>query len=155
MVEISTRHAALADAVQVASVHRLSRADYYGVSPAGDDDREAMWTSFLGQPRRTTYVAEAAGDLVGFMSAHHLTDTVLELAALYVLPSMYGQGVGTRLHDLFNGERGHGTSGALEVWAGNRRAIDFYRRRGWAVTATTRPGPQDLAFVTYQLPAHA
>lgn len=135
-------------------MHRLSRADYYGVSPAGDDDRDGMWRHLLGDPGRTTYVAEA-DDLLGFMSAHHLTDNVLELTALYVLPSMYGQGVGTRLHDLFNRERGHGTSGVLEVWAGNRRAIEFYQRRGWAVTATSRPGPQDLDFVTYQLPAQA
>lgn len=43
--------------------------------------------------------------------------------------------------------------GVLEVWAGNQRAIDFYRRRGWRRTATERPGPQDRPFVTYELAA--
>jgi ribosomal protein S18 acetylase RimI-like enzyme len=152
--EISLRRAVPGDAGAIAHVHRLSRADYYGEAPAEADDRDAMWSHLLGQPDRDTYVAEAAGSVIGFMSARPLPGppAEAELTALYVLPSEYDRGVGSLLHDLFDHERPLGASGVLEVWAGNRRAIDFYLRRGWAPTTTSRPGPQDLDFTTYRLP---
>lgn len=153
--EISLRPAVPGDAGAIAHVHRLSRADYYGEAPAESDDRDAMWSHLLGQPDRDTYVAEAAGSVVGFMSARQLPGppVEVELTALYVLPSAYDRGVGSQLHDLFDRERPSGAPGVLEVWAGNRRAIGFYLRRGWVPTVTSRPGPQDLDFTTYRLPA--
>jgi ribosomal protein S18 acetylase RimI-like enzyme len=157
MAEVSVRPAALDDAREIASVHRLSRADYYGVPSDPDDDREAMWAQFLAQPERVTFVAEASGAIVGFMSAQRVTSRAAELkmTAIYVHPSRYGSGIGSRLHDLFDGERASEEPGVLEVWAGNVRAIDFYRRRGWIPTSGARPGPQDIDFVTYRLPARA
>ncbi len=154
MAGVTLRRAVLADAREIASVHRVSRADYYGVPPEADDDREAMWAHFLVQQGRVTHVAQASGAVVGFMSALHLTDPAIEvkLTALYVLPTHYGQGIGSLLHDTFLEGRGHDEPGVLEVWAANRRAVGFYERRGWLATATTRPGPQDVAFVTYRLP---
>ena len=157
MAEISLRRALLGDAASIARVHRLSRADYYREPPVEDDDREAMWSHLLGQPDRDTYAAEMAGSIVGLMSARHTPGPPpeLELTALYVLPSEYNQGVGSHLHTLFDRERGPGTPGILEVWAGNLRTIDFYRRRGWVSTSTSRPGPQGVDFMTYRLPVGA
>ncbi|GAA4713222.1 GNAT family N-acetyltransferase [Nocardioides conyzicola] len=157
MADISLRPATPADAGQIAQVHRQSRADYYGEPPA-EDDREAMWVHLVAQPDRTTYLSERAGSVVAFISAHRLPgpEAALELTALYVLPDLYGRGIGGRLHDVFDRERGNDRAGVLEVWAGNRRAITFYERRGWVPTDRTRPGPQDIDFVTYRLeqPGH-
>ncbi|MFC6341240.1 GNAT family N-acetyltransferase [Nocardioides hankookensis] len=134
-------------------MHRQSRADYYGEPPVEGDDREAMWAHLLTQPERSTSVAESPESVVGFMSArrHPGGAGELELTALYVLPNLYDQGIGSRLHDVFDTERGDDRVGLLEVWAGNRRAISFYERRGWEATVTTRPGPQGIDFVTYRL----
>ena len=156
MEEISLRRALPGDAGSIALVHRLSRADYYGEAPVKGDDREAMWSHLLGQRDRDTYDAEMAGSIVGFMSASHRPEpsSEFELTALYVLPAVYNRGVGSGLYNLFEHERSPGTSGVLEVWAGNRRAIDFYLRRGWAPTTTSRPGPKGLDFVTYFMLGH-
>ena len=157
MAAVSIRSAVVTDNREIADVHRLARADYYGTPPDGDDDREAMWAHLLAQPRRTTYVAETADGVVGFMSALRRSDPVaeLKLTAMYVRPAHFGRGIGSRLHDAFEAERAHDEAGTLEVWARNRRAIDFYSRRGWAPTTQTRPGPQGADFVTYTLPARA
>lgn len=147
------RRAELADVDQIAAVHRLSRADYYGIRPDEHDDRAAMWQHFLGEPNRITYVAEGSDEILAVMSAQRPADPVevLELSAVYVHPAHFGRGIGSRLYDVFDAERKPSEAGVLEVWAGNRRAIDFYERRGWTPTSTTRPGPQDLPFVTYRL----
>jgi len=141
MPDVTTRLTITSDVDDVAHVHRLSRASHYGTTADDDDGREQMWAHLVKQPGRVTHVAEASGAVVGFVSA------------LYVLPTHVGQGTGSRLHDLFEGERLRDEPGVLEVWAGNDRAIQFYRRRGWTPTGTTRPGPQRLDFVTYRLPS--
>ena len=155
MTRAHLRRADVTDASAVAGVHRVSRADYYGVAPAVDDDREAMWSQLLVQPGRVTWVAEESGQTLGFASVHHRADPTsqLELTAMYVLPAHYGCGIGSLLHDAFEEERTDVEPGALEVWAANARAVAFYVRRGWVPTSQTRPGPQDVDFVTYHLPA--
>ena len=149
------RRAVVTDAVAVATVHRLSRAAYYGLPADPDDDRAAMWSALLGEEDRTTWIAEGGNDeVVGFVSASRRSGTEgrVELTALYVLPDHGGRGLGSRLYETFVDERGE-DEGVLEVWAGNQRAIDFYVRRGWTPTEARRPGPQDRPFVTYRLPS--
>lgn len=139
----------------IASVHRLSRAWYYGTRPDSEDGREAMWAELIAQPGRITYLAESAAyGAVGFMSAIRVTQPrlALELTALYVLPEHMGSGIGSQLYDQFDAERREDEEGALEVWRGNAVATTFYSRRGWVPTGTTRPGPQRIAFATYRLP---
>ena len=155
MTELLTRLAVGTDVTEVAGVHRWSRASYYGTPVDFDDGREDMWAHLLGEPGRVTHVAEVSGTIVGFMSAMRLPelDRALEMSSRYVLPTHAGQGTGSRLHQLFEDERRSGEAGVLEVWAGNDRAIEFYRRRGWIPTPTTRPGPRGVDFVTYRLPA--
>jgi GNAT superfamily N-acetyltransferase len=146
------RPARPADAAAIAHVHRLSRAWYYGTEADPADDRQAMWDHLLGEPGRTTWVAEDDGTVVGFGSwTRTTTPPVTRLEAMYVLPDRTGGGTGGRLHDQFEADRG-GDVGELEVWAGNERAIAFYLRRGWVATEASRPGPNGLDFVAYRLP---
>lgn len=142
------------DADDVAHVHRLSRAWYYGTEPDFDDGREAMWSHLIAQPGRLFYVAESGGSMVGFMSAIRTAEPAprLELTSLYVLPDHAALGIGSRLHDVFEAERRPDEEGVLEVWEANARAVAFYTRRGWVRTLTTRPGPQETDFVIYRLP---
>jgi len=141
------------DVEEIAHVHRLSRAWYYGTEADPGDGREATWAHLIAQPGRRFHVAVRSDRLVGFMSAIRTEDLepTLELTALYVLPEHLGSGVGPRLYEQFDAERRDVDTGLLEVWRGNARATSFYVRRGWTPTATTRPGPQDLDFVTYRL----
>ena len=156
MAELELRPAQLTDHAGIAHMHRLSRADYYGV-PVGPDDRDAMWRHLLGEAERVTWVAEARTELVGFLSARHPSGPSgdVKLTALYVLPAQFGRGIGSSLHDLFAAQLAPGRTGILEVWAGNARAIGFYERRGWRPTTETRDGPQGIDFVTYRLPPRA
>jgi GNAT superfamily N-acetyltransferase len=60
-----------------------------------------------------------------------------EIVGLHVLPSEWGQRIGSALHDaalaMLSGE-GHRTAG-LWVIAANQRARRMYERRGWLGTA--------------------
>lgn len=87
-------------------------------------------------------------------SALHLTSSS-ELTSLYVLPSYYGRGIGSRLYQVFQLEHDDRSPGSLEVRAANQRAINFYLHRGWIPTSESRPGPQDVNFVGYRLPPAA
>jgi ribosomal protein S18 acetylase RimI-like enzyme len=151
MVDLVVRAAVLDDAAAIADVHRRARADYYATPVARGDDREAMWAAVIRQADRVTSVAEESDVVCGFISVHRGQD--LELKAIYVAPERFGRGVGSRLYDVFVEQLEPGQAGLLEVWAGNRRAIGFYSRRGWLATSATREGPQGLDFVTYRLPA--
>jgi ribosomal protein S18 acetylase RimI-like enzyme len=146
------RRAVRADAPAIAAVHRLSRAAYYGDAPADDDGREDMWRHLMGQSGAVTYVVEDDGEIVAFMSARRVDSPVkaLEMSALYVLPDRFGRGTGTRLHQVFESALRDDEVARLEVWEGNLRAIDFYRRHGWTATSVTRPGPHDKPFITYR-----
>jgi ribosomal protein S18 acetylase RimI-like enzyme len=141
------------DVEKIAHVHRLSRAWYYGTEADPDDGREAMWAHLIAQPGRKTHVAERSDRMVGFVSAVRAEDleATLNLTALYVLPECVGVGVGPRLYEQFDADRRDGDTGLLEVWSGNARATNFYVRRGWTPTTTSRPGPQNLDFVLYRL----
>lgn len=112
-----------------------------------------MWSDLVAEPGRMTHVAEPSAGLVGFTSSIRLTSPPrqLELTSLYVLPSYFGTGIGAVLYEKFDRELTTGQIGLLEVGAGNHRAIAFYRRRGWTPTSLTRPGPQGLDFISYEL----
>lgn len=78
----------------------------------------------------------------------------MELIGLYVLPEAWGSGVGHDLHQRFVGLLGsapRATKGVLEVWNGNRRALAFYQRHGWAADGRCRPGPGARPFLGLRL----
>lgn len=85
-------------------------------------------------------VAREAGKVVGFASFHPETGGYADdvdrgiVENLYVVPDRRGEGIGSDLlaaaeERLF--DRGCDVI-ALEVMAGNKRAREFYRRRGYA-----------------------
>jgi GNAT superfamily N-acetyltransferase len=64
-----------------------------------------------------------------------LVGTLLDL--IWVRPESRSQGVGSALMEAI--ERKAAAKGSvltLEVWAVNRRAVEFYERRGFSVSAT-------------------
>lgn len=155
MTQPRMRPATTGDVRAIAHVHRWSRAAYYGTTADPDDGREEMWAHLLGQPERIAHVVEDDNQIIGFLLTRRVAEpeVALEMMALYVLPDRHGQGYGAQLYELFESELGPGELGVLEVWAGNDRAIAFYRARGWRPTERTRPGPQGCGYVTYRLPA--
>jgi GNAT superfamily N-acetyltransferase len=95
-----------------------------------------LWETRLADPTATVLLATAAGRPVGSVLAHaDATFPGGELAALHVLPSSWGQGVGSRLHDAALArlaESGHETAW-LWVISANDRARRMYERRGWTL----------------------
>ena len=101
----------------------------------------------LADPATVFLVAERAGHLIGFaqltIGATHACagpEATVELGRLYVQRAFAGKGVGTML--LARSEELARARGAgslwLTAWVGNRRALAFYARRGYAdVGATT------------------
>ena len=101
----------------------------------------------LADPATMFLVAECAGHLIGFaqltIGATHACagpEATVELGRLYVQRAFAGKGVGTML--LARSEELARARGAgslwLTAWVGNRRALAFYARRGYAdVGATT------------------
>jgi ribosomal protein S18 acetylase RimI-like enzyme len=90
---------------------------------------ETMWPSFT--------IAETSGELVG---AIRVVEDVLE--DLHVDPNTWGKGIGSQL--LEEAERQIGRAhpvARLEVRAFNRRALNFYSRRGW-IEAGRYPGTE-------------
>ena len=144
------RAATVEDAAAIAAIHVASRAAYYGehLDPAdAARDREPMWRRLVAEDGRVTVVAEDE-ELTGFL--HVRLGKTLELVSIYVLPELFGRGVGSALHDRFEEIR-DGRPAELEVWDGNARAKAFYAARGWRATDRTRDGVTGIPFVTWRL----
>lgn len=161
----SLRPAGESDAEAVAHVHAISRSAYYeagGVLMPVDsvvgDDYLAFWSKALTVEACRAWIAEAAGQCVGFLVAGPpvhpdlLGQPVLELIGLFLLPRAWGTGLADELHGHFTEAlRATGLEGALDVWAGNLRAMAFYRRHGWGPDGRQRPGPGDQPFLGLRL----
>ncbi len=162
---LAIRPALRDDAWGVARVHEIARSAYYGVEPAAevDPERVGMWWSFVAERRRfTVLVVEDDEEIVAFISYGsplHVAagsvsrGTAVELHALYVLPDHWSSGVGSVLHQRFTEHLAQhpGTTGTLEVWEGNARALTFYERRGWRRDGRRRSGHEGLDYVGMSL----
>ena len=144
------RPATVDDAERLAEVHVLSwQVGYRGLLPQPLLDglhpaqRVPRWTATLGQaawPRRGTLVAENAGDVVGFADLRPTRDDdedpveVGEVTSFYVLPSVWGRGVGRQLMAGAVRTLGAGGFASATLWVleTNVRAIRFYADLGWA-----------------------
>ncbi len=87
--------------------------------------REAFPEAFL--------VAEVDGEVVGYICGYPLTTLEVRIAMFAVLPGYRGKGIGSALYSEFEKvvmDRGFRMI-RLEVRTGNRRAVEFYRRRGF------------------------
>lgn len=144
-VTTTIRRATPVDAEALAHLHLDVWDDAYtGLMPQGilDDRREKVaerierWRDILTTSGNPTYLAVGPDGLVGFASAgpgrDNDVDTELELTALYVRATHWGDGVGYALLREAIGDR----AAYLWVLAGNDRAIAFYERQGFRLDGT-------------------
>ncbi len=111
-----------------------------------------MWTQFLAEPYRQTFVVDTPTGMAGFIHFRVPPEETepVELVGLYVAPEWIGQGIGSTLYIQFGRSLG-GREAELEVWQGNERAQRFYQARGWVPTGRLRAGPDEQPFVTWRL----
>jgi GNAT superfamily N-acetyltransferase len=144
-VEARVRPAELEDAAGIARVHVLSWQGAYphifgdALDELSVNDRAEMWRGWLGgsYERRSTLVAEANDEIVGFASVGPARDPDAgadagELDAIYLLPGAWGQGIGASLMNeaLVALHRLGFASAVLWVLEDNPRARLFYERGG-------------------------
>lgn len=167
------RRAFADDALGVASVHvRSWQAAYRGLLPdmyldqLDVDARRAAWAGTIAEedwPRTGTLVAtEANGNVVGFAHVGAARDDDLdplvvgELASIYVLPQVWGSGVGRRLMLAAVNVLRDAGFGAATLWVldGNDRAQRFYEIGGWQLDGAAKDiviAETTLAEVRYRL----
>jgi GNAT superfamily N-acetyltransferase len=143
------RRADVTDAMAIAVVQVISsRAAYQGLLPQDDPDsrdtgrRREVWERILAEadwPRSATLVADSGDGVVGFADLCPTRDedadplTVGEITAIYLLPAIWGTGVGALLlRESVNalGEAGY-RQATLWVLETNHRARRFYETGGW------------------------
>lgn len=103
------------------------------------DQRHAIWRDSLAHPGYTAWVAEANSALVGFIDLLVFPDVahgckVGVINNLVVDERFRGQGIGERLIREVMHYSKQRDAKELHVWTGfdNTRAIEFYRRVGFA-----------------------
>jgi GNAT superfamily N-acetyltransferase len=140
--EARIREATERDLVAVARVHLETVVPAYaGIFPPDApaptlDGLQPGWERILEAPRKTTFVAELAGEVVGtaVVCPAPDTDDIGELRRLHVLPAHWGHGIGSALHDLAVQTLAERFARA-ELWVleRNTRARAMYERRGWTL----------------------
>jgi ribosomal protein S18 acetylase RimI-like enzyme len=152
------RPATAADAAGIAAVHvRTWQAAYRGLLPQpfldglDVEERRQSWLRRLSEPDDTVLAILVAQDASGVLGFASLTACLTasrdddgagtgELTAIYVLPRVWGTGVGRALLDA--ALRALAATGISEVtlWVldGNDRARRFYEAAGWTTDGTTK-----------------
>lgn len=124
--DLALRQAGPGDAPAIAGLYTAARVAAVPMMPAalhtGEEDR-AWFATQLARADREAWVAERAGELLGFA----LFDAVW-LDLLFIRPDTTGQGVGAVLLDLVKSLRPGGF--ALWVFESNTGARRFYARHG-------------------------
>lgn len=142
---VQIRRAVAADAAAICRVRKASwLATYpsseFGISAADilasidfDSSAErAKWEYILTDPNNGDWVAESAGEIVGFMAAG-LEAGQRRIFAMYLLPDFQRRGIGSQLMQTALDWLGAG-SVRLGVFVLNTGAIEFYRRFGFELT---------------------
>jgi ribosomal protein S18 acetylase RimI-like enzyme len=147
------RKASEADAGAITDVHLASmREAYRTLFPAGAlarieaRDRIERWHEHLTRGTSVTLLAVAGGELVGFVDFGMCRDedvapgTVGEVMAIYVHPAAWGRGVGSLLMRAALDQLRSDGFAEVVLWVieGNRRAIEFYERFGFAGDGSLR-----------------
>lgn len=150
------RSAAPNEAAAIAAVHNTSwRAAYQGLVPQEYLDgldlgrRRAVWKSILRNaewPYEGTLVAEVNEEIVGFLGFCHGRDNdedpslVGEVASLYLLPSVWGRGIGQDLLEASVNALANAGFRQCTLWVldGNHRARRFYETNGFRPDGTTK-----------------
>lgn len=145
MATVSLRVALPEDAAHIAPVHRACwHQAYTGLVPQRclDEldlmDLVAVWRGRLEQQEPSTTIASIDGQVVGMATVAPLDEAASlpaeELRAMYVLGTMWGQGIGRLLLEHVLAKR----PAALWVFEGNNRARAFYAGTGWRPTGEVR-----------------
>ncbi len=137
------RPATLCDVDGIACVHVQAWRESYGelipqaaLDALSIEKRAAQWRHTLGNPDRSTFVAEAGGTVCGFASGGGILwsrlSTGSEVSALYLLDTVKRRGVGRALFQAeLTALAGRGfTSAGLWVLTGNSPARRFYEAMG-------------------------
>ena len=147
-----------------AAYRDLMPADYLHSLSATLARREAFWSRSIESGESNVVVAEAGGQVVGWIciGAGRDEDAVVgdsgEVMAIYVLAAHWHTGVGQALWQAGVQQLIAQGFQRLTLWvlAGNERAIRFYRRAGCVEEAgserTLERGGVTLSEVRYQLP---
>lgn len=77
-------------------------------------------------PSSENYVYDEGGELVGFISIHHET-----IAAIFVLPSSQGGGIGSELVEFIKRKY---KKLSLAVYKSNTTSISFYKKHGFTMS---------------------
>ena len=141
------RRAAPDDADALADLYFAVRAESVPAIPPQVHDLESnrWWVRDLLLPRTDVTVAEAAGELVGFVSVAEPD----HLEHLYLRRAWTGSGLGSRLVDLATDRLPDG----LQLWAfqSNTGAVRFYERHGFVAVEWTdgdnEEGAPDILYV--------
>lgn len=146
---VTTRRAVAADAAALARFATRAFHDTYAADNAPSDMAsyaaacfgEGQQASELSDPRVIVFVAERAGEMVGYVMLREgpAPDDVvggdcIEIARLYAARHLIGSGVGAMLmqRSLDEASRRGRDRIWLGVWEHNARALAFYRR--WRFT---------------------
>ena len=132
------------EASVAALAHVFPPEDY----PYPIDQVRQRWQEALASPELTVVIAEDDGEPVG--CAGYRSEW---LDGLYVLPGLWGRGIGAQLHDHVLERLRERASERCNLWVleENHRARWFYERRGWHENGTTRvvpfpPNPIDVGY---------
>jgi ribosomal protein S18 acetylase RimI-like enzyme len=138
---VNVRAARPDDARRLGEIHvETWRATYVGVMPQevldelSVEERERLWSEWIPHTETEVFVADADGDVVGFVSVgpSRSSPGVGELYSIYVLPSAHGSGAGPALMDTAVAALARRWDKAI-LWVAteNPRARRFYERHGW------------------------
>ena len=128
---------------EVNAIHHAAWPEIF--APSGEPDRDdQLWLKTIGQTDATTFVAEVAGAIVGFVNisfiekeSHPLLQPlpVAKVGSVGVASAHRSQGIGREL--MRRAESWAYAKGArhvlLNVWSFNARAIKLYEELGYEV----------------------
>lgn len=153
------RNATPDDAIDIAQIHvKTWQCAYRGQVPDSFLDamsvqkRKEKWQAALEHPEKGEYVliAEADGKTVGWCTGGASRDEDAdpdtgELQGIYIHSEYLGKGVGTALMEyLFRLLRKDRYKRAtLWVLDTNKKARDFYEKRGWTIEGKTKIVPRE------------
>jgi ribosomal protein S18 acetylase RimI-like enzyme len=132
------RRATENDVEEIAHIAAAGWRHTYGglISPQAIEDTLGRWYStemlvrrFAGPP---LHLAESDGEVVGYVQHGPVGESIHEVYAIYVKPSLLGKGIGWALWEQVARDARDGGKSAIELWVldGNRLGIDWYDRHG-------------------------
>lgn len=99
---------------------------------------------YINHKDSKTYVAKDGDQIVAYVSAYR-TESKNKLAALYVLSTYHGMGIGRSLMEKALNFLGDDKEIILEVFSYNTKAIEFYKKFGFEENGSTNTKYSNLS----------